>query len=133
MHPDFLQMTLDNRQDDLDRQVQRAFLRRSGSEAPPTPTEDVVLRLCSVRDDCDLERLAALEGRPAPSGWHVVAEVGGTIVAALPLGSGAALADPFRATAHLLPLLEMRARQLSAARRGRGFGLLHAVRLPGRA
>jgi len=77
-------------------------------------------RLCSVHDDDALDRLAVLEGRPAPQGRFVVAEVGGTVVAALPLGRGAPLADPFRATAHLLPLLELRAAQLSSERSSSG-------------
>jgi hypothetical protein len=36
-------------------------------------------------------------------------------VAALPLAGGPALADPFRSTAQLLPLLELRRRQLAPA------------------
>ncbi len=59
---------------------------------------------------------------PPPSGRLVVAEVDGIVVAAYPLGNGTPLADPFRPTAHLMPLLELRARQLSPTeRRGRGF------------
>ena len=49
------------------------------------------------------------------------------MVAAYPLGIGSPLADPFRPTAHLMPLLELRARQLAPEeRRGR------AVPVPGR-
>ncbi len=120
MHPEFMQVVLNDRERNLERSVQRAFLRRAGGGQAPVVTEAVVLRLCCVHDDAALERLAALEGRPGPSGRFVVAEVDGAVVAALPLGCGAALADPFRPTAHLLPLLELRAKQLSAAPRRRG-------------
>ncbi len=129
MHPDFQQMRIDERQRELEGQVQRAFMRRQVPEAPPAEPEVVVLRLCSVHDDEALERIAAMEGLPVAAGRHVVAEVNGAIVASLPLSGGVRLADPFRATAHLLPLLELRAKQLTPERRtGRVLGLRSAVR-----
>jgi hypothetical protein len=79
---------------------------------PAVDTRDVELRLCRVGDDPELERLAELDGRPVPFGRLVVAIVRGRLVAALPVGGGSALADPFTRTAHLLPLLELRAAQL---------------------
>jgi len=79
---------------------------------PAADIRDVELRLCRVGDDPELERLAGLEGRPVPFGRLVVAVVKGRIVAALPIGGGRPLADPFAPTAHLLPLLELRASQL---------------------
>jgi hypothetical protein len=119
---------------DLERRARSAHHRRRREPAQALPTEPVVLRLCCVQDDPALERLAALEGRPAPSGRHVVAEVEGVVVAALPLGPGAAFADPFRPTAHLLPLLELRARRLAAGRPRRGtLALWWAARAFGRA
>ena len=87
-----------------------------------------------MHDDAALDRLAELEGQPAPKGRFVVAEVSGTVVAALPLGCGNALSDPFRATAHLIPLLELRAKQLGAECSSRGrFAAFSAVRAWGRA
>jgi hypothetical protein len=111
MHPDI-------RMDVIHEQAER--LRKALEHAPfddarrrrPAPEEVVALRLCGVNDDDALERLAALEGRRVPSGRFVLAEVGGEIVAALPLRGGAPLTDPFRPTAHLLPLLRLRAAQL---------------------
>jgi hypothetical protein len=94
----------------LRRDAQRPFRSSAGRGA--ADTSDVVLRLCRVGDDSQLERLAALEGRPVPFGRMVVADVRGRVVAALPLGGGHALADPFVRTAHLMPLLELRAAQL---------------------
>jgi hypothetical protein len=131
MHRDFQQMVLRDRQRELEHDLNVAFLRRTGSEREPVtvPSEAVVLRLCSVWDDDALERLSKLEGRPVSSGRHVVAEVDGKVVAALPLGSGVLLADPFRPTAHLIPLLELRAKQLGAGVPARGWtGFLTAVR-----
>jgi hypothetical protein len=123
MHPDFLQMTLHDNARELDRSVRRGFLSRQ-TQVAPAPSETVVLRLCSVHDDEVLDALAQLEGRPSPSGRQLVAEVDGIVVAAYPLGMGSPLADPFRPTAHLMPLLELRARQLAPEERpGRGFAL----------
>lgn len=48
-------------------------------------------------------------------GDHVVAEVRGTIVAALPLDGGRPLCD-WIAAAHLVPLLELRAAQITGDR-----------------
>ena len=45
----------------------------------------------------------------------------GQIVAALPLASGPALRDPFAKTAHLMPLLELRAAQLRTTEPRRRF------------
>ncbi|HUY72268.1 MAG TPA: hypothetical protein VMV08_08490 [Gaiellaceae bacterium] len=131
MHRDFQQMVLRDRQRELDHDLHMAFLRRTGSgnETSRAPSEAVVLRLCCVCDDEALDRLGKLEGRPVSPGRHVVAEVGGTVVAALPLGSGELLADPFRPTAHLIPLLELRAKQIGTDCPPRGrFGILSAVR-----
>ena len=74
------------------------------------------------------------DGRPVPRGRVVLAEVDGDIVAALPLGGGAALTDPFRPTAHLLPLLRLRAAQLDrqprriAAAKAMAARMLHPAR-----
>jgi hypothetical protein len=116
MHPDFRSMALHDHRRALDERLRAAFLSRAPEPAEPAP-ETVVLRLCTVRDDAALERLAQLEGRPAPRGRFVVAEVDGAVAAARPLLGGAPLADPFRPTAHLLPLLELRAAQLEQPER----------------
>ena len=80
--------------------------------APAVEDARIELRLCRSADDPALERLAALAERPLPVGRLVVALVDGTLVAALPLGGGCALRDPFTRTAHLTRLLELRAAQL---------------------
>jgi hypothetical protein len=115
MHPQFRIDLLHERSHQLELDVRRTHLLAGRSRPVPPTAEAVALRLCSVHDDAALERLAVLEGRPVPRGSFVLAEVDGTVVAALPLAGGAVLADPFRPTAHLLPLLRLRASQLERA------------------
>jgi hypothetical protein len=134
MHPEFLQMTLHDHQRDLDQRTRFEYTGQSFPEPQSENQEAVELRLCRVDDDPALERLAMLEGRPTPAGRYVIAEVDGTVVAAISLISGAVLADPFEPTAHLLPLLELRAAQLAPEARGsRGLPLWNTVRTWGRA
>lgn len=103
----------------LEQAALRARLLATEPAPAPVADEPVALRLCRVSDDDVLERLAALEGRQAPSGRFLVAEVRGEIVAALPLLGGEPLRDPFARTAHLLLLLKLRAAQLDAQPRAR--------------
>jgi len=133
MHPEFSQMALHDHQLELDRRTRAAFAahQQPGVEEHE---EVVALRLCTVADDAALERLAILEGRPAPAGRYVVAELDGEVVAAVSLVTGAVLADPFRRTVQLRPLLALRAGQLAPeARRSRGLPLWSTVRAWGRA
>ena len=89
---------------------------------------DVVLRLCRGGDGAALDRLAAFAGRRLPRGSFVVAEVSGELVAALPLDdSGPALADPFRHTAAVVRLLEVRAAQIHRAESGRTRSVLRRL------
>jgi hypothetical protein len=57
--------------------------------------------------DPSLARLAQLESSSLVEGGYAVAEVGGEVVAAMPLEGGPALGDPFQRTAHLVPLLKV--------------------------
>jgi hypothetical protein len=105
----FRQMMVRDRIDTL-REAARRQVRPQVAQR--TETSEIELRLCRASDDPALERLAALAERPIPFGRLVVALVNGSLVAALPLAGGCALRDPFAKTIHLLPLLELRARQL---------------------
>jgi hypothetical protein len=109
MHPEFMKIMAAEHIDKLRRDARGM---RRPSHRPPMDTQDVELRLCRDADDLQLDRLAALAERPLPHGRLVVAAVRGKIVAALPLATGPALRDPFARTAHLMPLLELRAAQL---------------------
>jgi hypothetical protein len=134
MHPEFSQQLIHEHQRDLDRRTTAAYYARTLPEPAEERQEAVVLRLCRVADDGALERLALLEGRPAPTGRYVVAEVDGDVVAAMSLVSGAVLADPFRPTAELVPLLELRASQIAPeAHRSHGLQLWSALRAWGKA
>jgi hypothetical protein len=118
IHPEFTKILANDRLEQLrrDARVVRGFRPR-----PVADTRDVELRLCRIADDPQLERLAALAERPLPSGRLVIAASGGQIVAALPLAGGPALRDPFARTAHLMPLLELRATQLRDPEPRRGL------------
>jgi hypothetical protein len=70
----------------------------------------IVMRTAHSSERRTLARLAALDSKAAPRGDVLVAEVDGAIPAALELGSGTVYANPFRPTAHLVALLELRAR-----------------------
>jgi hypothetical protein len=106
--PGFRQQLVAHQTQALERRARHA--RPSWSRVEDG-AQDVTLRLCTVRDDPALERLALLEGRPLPGGRFVVAEVDGEVVAAQPVAGGPAFGDPFRRTAHLVPLMRERARQ----------------------
>jgi hypothetical protein len=107
IHPEFMKILAADHLDELRRDALVVRAHR-----PAADTGDVELRLCRVADDLQLERLAELAERPLPEGRLVVAATRGEIVAALPLAGGPALRDPFAKTAHLMPLLELRAAQL---------------------
>ena len=71
----------------------------------------IAIRLATDDDDRTLTRLAALDSAPAPHGAVLVADVDGEIVAARSLSEAHSIADPFRPTADIRELLELRARQ----------------------
>jgi hypothetical protein len=72
-----------------------------------------------------MSALAALDGREWRTGPALVAEVDGSLRAALPLDGADPFSDPFRSSAEVLALLELRAVQLGALCKGRSrAGLL---------
>ena len=97
----------------------RARLRRTrpalDETDPFAALEGVTIRRSSGADRAALQRLAQLDSRRLADGELLVAEVDGELRAALPLGGGGAIADPFRPTAALVSLLAMRAAQLRAS------------------
>jgi hypothetical protein len=80
-------------------------------------TEEARVRAATADDDASIRVLARLEDRRLPAGPFLVAEVDGEVVAALSIETGVALADPFRRTADLVAMLELRAARLGEARR----------------
>ena len=101
-------------------------LRASRERRLPQPrvVADVVIRLATACDRAALSALATLDETVVPAGRALVAEVDGTLRAALPLDGGRPFADPFSPTAELVDLLELRAKQLAGPRRQRRFGRL---------
>ena len=94
---------------------------------------NVTVRRSTSGDASALTRLAALDSASAPRGPALIAEADSRMLAALPLGSGRPIADPFERTAELVQLLELRRSQIETARRGsareRGFRSLLRARL----
>ena len=82
---------------------------------------DITVRRSVAADRSELERLAALDSARPPTGPALVAEADSRMLAALPLGSGRPIADPFEPTAAVVALLELRAEQIAAGQRGRGW------------
>jgi hypothetical protein len=86
--------------------------RRRGSR---TVSQSLVIRKASSEDSGRVERLAILDSAPVPSGPVLVAEQDGMLVAAVPLGGGRSIADPFVPSSDVVSLLELRRTQLRAA------------------
>jgi hypothetical protein len=75
----------------------------------------VVIRAARGSDGDSLRRLAALDSARVPAGDVLVAEAEGAVVAAHSPTTGATIADPFRRTAEMVQLLELRGAMLRAA------------------
>jgi len=75
----------------------------------------VLIRAARGSDGSALRRLAALDSAHVPGGDLLVAETDGALVAAYAPATGAAIADPFRRTAEVVDLLELRGSLLRAA------------------
>ena len=75
----------------------------------------VVIRLAVNEDELALRRLAQLDSARPLSGQTLLAEHGGSVVAAVSMADGSAIADPFRTTADTVELLRLRAAQLERA------------------
>jgi hypothetical protein len=75
-------------------------------------TPELVIRLARPDDGPAIERLAELDSARVPTGDVIVAEVRGSVWAALSLADFHAVADPFRPTGELVFLLVERGRQL---------------------
>jgi hypothetical protein len=79
-------------------------------------TNALTIRRADLADLAALDRLAALDSAPAPTGDLLVAEVGGELWAALEVDSGRVIADPFRPSGELVELLRLHASPRPAPR-----------------
>jgi len=89
----------------------------AGLEPEPDGTatlepETITIRPLREDDVAAVHRLAELEERPVPPGPLLLAEVEGTVEAAVGLEGGETIANPFVASAEVVSLLELRADQL---------------------
>jgi hypothetical protein len=75
----------------------------------------ITIRRSTEQDWTQIVRLAALDDRPAPRGDSLLGFVDGELRAAVPLGRGPEVADPFRLTSDMVELLRFRAGQEKAA------------------
>jgi hypothetical protein len=75
----------------------------------------IVIRRAEAHDAGALHRLVQLAERTAPSEPVLLAESDGQLVAAVSTATGETVSDPFVATADVIALLELRARQLDSA------------------
>jgi hypothetical protein len=82
---------------------------------------DITVRRSVPGDRGELERLAVLDSARPPTGPALVALTDSRMLAALPLGSGRPIADPFEPTAAILALLRLRAEQMAATPERRGW------------
>lgn len=92
------------------------MIRRNGTHAPPASVahgrDRITIRLATDADGAALSDLAGLADRPLPPAPLLVAETDGCLVAARSLRGRQAIADPFRLTADVVSLLDLRAAQL---------------------
>jgi hypothetical protein len=73
----------------------------------------LVIRLAVTADETELRRLAHMDSARPLSGQVLLAEQGGSVIAALSLDDGTAIADPFVASADAVAMLRVRAEQLN--------------------
>jgi hypothetical protein len=88
---------------------------------PVTTAPSVSIRAARGSDGPALERLAAMDSAVVPAGELLVAEAGGSLVAAMAAASGERIADPFERTAGVMALLEVHAGRRRAATGRRGI------------
>ena len=91
---------------------------------------NVTVRRSTSGDESALARLAALDSATPPRGPALIAEADTRMLAALPLGAGRPIADPFEPTTELVQLLQLRRSQIDAAGRepGHARGLRSLLR-----
>jgi hypothetical protein len=86
---------------------------------PMLDSPSLTLRVAGPADADELRRLAELDSASVPRGEVLVAEVGGSLWAAVSLEDHHAIADPFRPSGELVFLLHERARGVRSRHRDR--------------
>jgi hypothetical protein len=119
MHPTLNTYLANALAQDRLREAEKFRRSRFGWTEEPDPYGEVTVRFARPADTDALLRLAERDGRRMPSSPALVAEVGGELLAARSLDGAKAIADPFRPTAHLVELLELRSAHLRDGGDGR--------------
>jgi hypothetical protein len=88
----------------------------------------ITIRIAREEDLPALRLVAARDSARLPETPLLVGLVGGEYVAAMSATSGEVVADPFRRTAELVTMLDVRRRQLHGPPQPRGRGWLRALR-----
>jgi hypothetical protein len=83
-------------------------------------TEPITIKHLTDGDRARVRRLAELDGRPAPVGDTLLADVEGRLRAAVGVDDGSAVADPFWPADDIVMLLQMRAEQERVSRASGG-------------
>jgi hypothetical protein len=83
------------------RQTQQMQDREAANQA-------ITIRPAAAADAAAVKRLAQLDSAPSLTGQVLLAECGNEAVAAIELGSGLVIANPFRRTAEIALMLSMR-------------------------
>ena len=86
--------------------------RGGRANAAVAEAEPLLIRRASTDDEPELARLAALDERELPGGERLIALLAGRPVAAVEVGSGSTVADPFVPTSAIVELLGLRAAQV---------------------
>jgi len=94
-----------------------------------TISPTIVIRLAGHDDATALHTLAALDSRLPLTGPAMLAEVDGTVRAALDLADGSVAADPFVRTAEIVEMLRLRARRLQGDQHAATLGHRLGMRL----
>jgi hypothetical protein len=93
------------------------FTSQTTAQEPQMSTSPTILiRLATSADARTLNNLAALDSRHPLAGPAMLAEVDGTVRAALDLYDGSVAADPFARTAEVVEMLRLRASRLQGER-----------------
>jgi hypothetical protein len=114
-------VTIRLRAEEINRRAQLLGPRLSESGDRPEPRlgDPVTVRLAVADDARELTRIAELDSAPRPADPLLIGERAGQPIAALSLADGAVVANPFVASADVVALLRLRARQLHGGQRRR--------------
>lgn len=100
---------------ELFKEIHRDRQRVARRRFERAQTDELVIRRASEADAGSLHRLALLDSAAEPHGPMLVAEREGMLIAAVPLGGGRPIADPFVPSKDIVGLLELRRAQLRPA------------------